>query len=96
MMRLERAHHANVSSAQTNVDAGVRRHDVYASRARYPFTVFPTPGPRVATRTTVIPAQAGIHASLRARSVETLSHRRRALAPGSPERCHWRQAKRPA
>jgi len=76
----ELPHIHRVALAETDVDAGLRRHDVYASRAGYPLTVIPAQPPHAAASTTVIPAQAGIHASLHFKW----------LGPRDPRRLHAR------
>jgi len=79
MTELPYIHHA--SFAETDVDAGLRRHDVYTSRAGHPFTVIPAQAAHASARATVIPAQAGIHASFHTRTLEILDDPHQATRP---------------
>jgi len=77
----ELPHIHRVALAGTDVDAGLRRHDVtWGPRSRSPSALH-AQTPHAAASTTVIPAQAGIHASFNTRTLEILDDPHQATRP---------------
>jgi len=77
----ELPHIHRVALAGTDVDAGLRRHDVtWGPRSRSPSALH-AQTPHAAASTTVIPAQAGIHVSFNTRTLEILDDPHQATRP---------------